>query len=143
MDFRAATDVILNRFKAQWGVLHASDCPSVWPNMEFTPATGFVPATHVGWVRATVLGGEAQQATLGDVGGRRFRVTGVVVVQVFAPTGRGPIAALDLADDVAAVFEGVTTGGVVLGASTISPAGRDGEFFQVNVRTPFYFDRTA
>ena len=143
-DFAGATDAILGRFKSQWAILHASDCPIAWPGMEFDPEGDF-GSGGVAWVRISVLGGEAQQASLQAAPYRRFRVTGVTIVQVFAPSGSGlgTAAALEVADDVAVALEGVTVGGVVLRAASINPVGRDGAWFQVNVQVPFQFDRTA
>jgi hypothetical protein len=43
------------------------------------------------WARCTIRHSTADQRTFGEVGGRRFRQFGIVMVQIFAPwrSGRG------------------------------------------------------
>ena len=141
-DFEAAVDVILTRFKAQMDSLRPT-LKIAWPNMSFNPASDYTPASHVGWARVAVLGGESRQASIGDSGRRRWRTPGVFAVQIFAPAERGGNTALAIADDVAGAMRGVTSSGVLLQAASIYPVGRDGAFWQVNVNVPFRFDVEA
>jgi|TARA_R110002167_G_scaffold92478_1_gene248331 hypothetical protein len=138
-DYAAAYNTILTRFKGQMD----SSRPNVkisWPNIDFDPEADFNTSTDEAWARVTVQGGEAFQASLGGTGYRRWRHLGLVTVQVFSPMGEGLQTSLDVADDVVAALEGVTTSSVEIHASSVNPIGRDGAFFQTNVRTPFRFD---
>ena len=137
--FAGAYDAILGRFKSQMDSSRPN-VPVNWPNMEFDPESDFDASSDDAWVRIVVEGNDAQQASLGGTGYRRFRQFGLVTTQVFCTSGKGLETALNVADDVVTALEGVTTSGVRLQASSVTPIGRDGAFYQVNVRTPFQFD---
>ncbi|MBM3280820.1 MAG: hypothetical protein FJY95_22490 [Candidatus Handelsmanbacteria bacterium] len=143
--FSDATDAILGEFRDAWAISHATDCPIAWPSVAFDPKTDFDPEDHVAWVRVSIQGGEAQQASLAAPPNRLFRVVGVILVQVFVPSGPGLglSTALGVADDVVSALEGKNAGGVAIRAGSINPVGRDGEWEQVNVSFAFRFDRDA
>lgn len=138
-DFAAAYNTILTRFKSQMDTLRP-DVKVSWPNIDFDPESDFDASTDDAWARITVQGGEAFQASLGGTGNRRWRQPGLVTVQIFSPMGEGLQTSLDVADDVVVALEGVSTSSVDLHAASVNPIGRDGAFFQTNVRTPFRFD---
>lgn len=134
---------ILDRFQSQWATRHPTDCPVDWPNKRFDPATGFTPATHTAWVRITIRTADARQASLGGTV-HRWRRSGVVLVQVFIPEGKGAQPALAVADDVVASLQGLTLNGMALRASRIDqPARTQDGWYQVNVTTPFIYDVRA
>jgi hypothetical protein len=143
MSFATTYTTILTRFKAQMDSLRPL-VPIAWPNMPFDPKDDFDDATHQGWARITIRGGEQQQASIGGTSNRRWRQVGVIQVQVFTPTEQGAATALGIADDVATALRGVTVSGVVLKAASVIPIGRDGvDFFQVNINVPFRYDLIA
>lgn len=139
--YKAARQTILDRFKAQWDILHASDVPVAWPNVPFDPAVDFDPASHVGWVAITVHPGETLQASISG-STRRWRTPGVATVQIYTPAGSDDEQALDIADDVATALRGVTTSGVVLKATSINVIGAEGDWYRVNAHTSFRYDTT-
>ena len=141
-DFAAAYNLILVQFKAQMDSSRPN-VPISWPNIDFDPEADFDASTDDAWARVTVQGGEKLQASLGGTGNRRWRQPGLITVQVFVTMSQGLQTALDVADDVVSALEGVTTSGVRIKAASINPIGRDGTFFQTNVRTPFDFDNLA
>jgi len=142
MSFATTYDTILTRFKAQMDSLRPL-VPIAWPNMPFDPKDDYDDATHQGWARIAIQGGEQQQASIG--GTPRWRQVGIVQVQVFTPTEQGANTALAIADDVATALRGITVSGVILRAASVSPVGRIGDsaWFQVNVNVPFRYDMTA
>ena len=96
------------------------------------------------WVRFSIRASNADIASMGGTGNRKFRQAGSVIVQIFIPTGSGDGKAYDIADDVAAALRGVTVSGVRLGATTPPRfVGPDGAWWQGNTSTPFEFDLIA
>ena len=143
MSFATTYATILTRFKGQMDTLRPL-VPIAWPNMPFDPQDDFDDATHQGWARITVQGGEQRQASIGGTSNRRWRQVGLIQVQVFTPTEQGATLALQIADDVATALRGVTVSGVVFRAASVIPVGRDAQqLFQVNVNVPYRYDLTA
>jgi len=140
-DLHAARQIIFDRFKAQWDILHAADVPVAWPNVPFDPqdSSDYDPASHIGWVAITVAPGESFQASISG-NTRRWRTPGVVSVQIYTPAGTDDEVGLGIADDVATALRGVTDSGVVLTATTVSVVGTEGDFYQINAHTRFRFD---
>jgi hypothetical protein len=112
----------------------------LWPNRDVPedshPREGTSP-----WTAFHINHNGGDQHTLGAAGARTFVRTGSVTLQVFVPAGqRGLEDATTLATAARNVFEGETIEGVRfyrVGARTV---GRDGAWFQVNVRADFEFD---
>ena len=99
---------------------------------------------NVSWVRLSIRSNDAEIATMGGVGNRRFRQSGAMLVQVFVPTGVGDGTVYEIADDVGNAVRGVTVSGVRLKATTPPRfVGPDGAWFQANLSTPFEFDLIA
>jgi len=144
MSFSTTYDTILTRFKGQMDTLRPL-VPIAWPNMLFDPLDDFDPATHQGWARIGVQGGEQLQASIGGTSNRRWRQVGNILVQVFTPTDEGANTALAIADDVGTALRGITISGVVFKASSVVPVGREGDdpYYQVNINTPFRYDLMA
>ena len=143
-DAESAYNTILGKLKTKMDAARPL-VPIAWPNIQFDPADDYTPGTHQGWARVALVGGDAEIASAGGTGSRRWRHYGVVVVQVFTPLGKGAAMALAIADDVATAFRGVTASGVVLRAPTVRPIGTDAEgaFWQCNIETPYRYDQTA
>lgn len=113
-----------------------------WPNRDFTPPQ------KASWISVTIQNGDAAQL---DLAGpySTHRHPGMVVVQVFVPANWGDKTALDLADEVAALFrrqqvslkvDEVEKGAMVFRSPSVRVIGVDGAFFQVNVNVPFVRD---
>jgi hypothetical protein len=144
MSFATAYDTILTRFKAQIDTSRPL-VPIAWPNMPFDPKDDFDDATHQGWARIIVQGGEQVQASINGSSNRLWRQVGLIQVQVFVPSNQGAVLVLGIADDVASALRGVTVSGVVFRAASVIPVGRGGDevWYQVNVNVPFRYDLTA
>lgn len=109
--------------------------PSVaWENVRYTPTEGTT------YLRPTNLPGAF--SSVGLASGDTERTEGFYQVDVFAPAGNGPGAALTVADNIAAHFskylqltDGDTT--VTLGVPAIDPAIPRGAWLQVAVLIPY------
>ena len=138
--FVQAYRIILDRFVAQWAILHPSDVPLALPNVAFDIDTDFDPDTHTGFVRANVLSSSTRQASI-SFQTKRWRSAGVFIAQIFVPQGSGIIPSVGLADDVKTAMQGITTNGLALRAT--SPpinVGRADGLYQQNTQTPFLYD---
>jgi len=134
MSFETAGNTIRSRFATQFALIQ----PTV--PIHYDNDAGDPPDSGP-WVRLTILDGDASQVSLGAT--RRWRNPGVVTIQVFVEVGIGDGLAREIADDVAAIFRGVTVSGVIFRAPSIRRVGPDGKWYQVNVSTPFQFDILA
>ena len=113
-----------------------------WPNRDFTPPQ------KASWINVTIQSGDAAQIELGEYATHRH--PGIVVVQVFVPANWGDKTALDLADQIAALFrrqrvsfddeQNQVWGTIVFRSPSVRTIGVDGAFFQVNVNIPFVRD---
>lgn len=132
--FEQARDDIFSAFKAAWGV---TTFPVVWPDKPAEKPSGRTP-----WARVTIRHAGGFQATLSNINGqRRWRRNGVVIVQVFTPSGEGLSRAYDLAKIACDAFEGVSTPrGVWFRNARINEVGPDGDWQQVNVLADFEYD---
>jgi len=134
-----ARDEMFAVFRTAWlGDPASASVPVMWPDVAAQK-----PPTSGAWARVTVQHNTGRQATLSNgVGQRRFRRTGVVTVQVFAPTGDGQEFSDQLATIAKNAFEGVTTspGRVMFRDVRLREVGQDGNFYQVNVLADFEYD---
>jgi hypothetical protein len=124
-------DTIRQRFDTEW--------PLAQPTVQHTFGdVDFTPPENAAWVRLYVLPGTPFQVSMGKY--RRFRRPGVVMVQIFVPAGRGDGLARELADSVAAIFQGRTVNGVIFRVTGLNRVGVDGAWVQWNAATPYQAD---
>jgi hypothetical protein len=142
MNFAQTANAIRAHFTVEWLQLRPT-VPIAYDNAAFDPALDALDpdGDPAPWVRFTVLPGDGFQASLGTP--KVWRSTGVAVIQIFAPLGEGDGLANELADDVTAVFRGISLGGVILRAPSLTRIGPDGAWYQVNVATPYQSDLAA
>lgn len=150
MSFRDAAKSVVNHFATQWTAVQASLAwdavlwgvkPSVvhvvYENESYAPAA-------VPYVRLETMEGDSFQAGLGQVGNRRFRNVGVVLVSILVPKGSGDDIPRQWADLVVGIWRGQKVGGLQFLAPSvdrIGPAG--GAWWQINVWAPYYWDENA
>lgn len=131
MSFATEANAIRSRFSTEWGATTSI----AWPNVAFTPTTG------TAWVRLSILPSGADQAEIGVAGSRTFRHDGTVLIEVFVPENSGDGQARTYAEQAAAIFRGVTAGGVRYGAPHTVTNGNDGAgWFVVSVWCPYMRD---
>lgn len=131
MSFESAANTIRSRFYDDFPT-YRPNVDIAWPNANYTPTSGEE------WVRLNILPASSRQvATVGD----KWRHPGVVSVQIFVPEGTGDGKAYAIADDVAAVFQGMTLSGVRFKATSANTVGPDADgWYQVQADTDFEYD---
>lgn len=100
------------------------------------------PNTRSPWARFTIRHADGFQATLANHGGvRRWRRTGTIFVQLFAPTNEGLSTLDEMAMVAMRAFEGQTTpGGAWFRNARLQEIGVDGKWQQFNVLVDFEYD---
>jgi hypothetical protein len=128
-----AREAVYDRFVVQWGVT----TPIVFENEQFA-----APAND-SWVRLSVRGNVVRaQETLGSVGNRKFRSTGMVFVQVYTRADVGLKQGDDLSKQARDVFDAVSFSGLDFLAGLVRETGVDGKWQQHLVEVNFDFDET-
>lgn len=138
------------RFYSEWG----SRTPIAWPNKTFDPTKeggnpqGAPIDPLVPWVRLTIKFADASQREMAPVGSRTYRQSGLLTIGVFVPDNDGDGAALTLATAAAAIFRGISTGGVRYSgergeAPRLQTVGSENGWFLVNCHVEFSADLTA
>ena len=103
-----------------------------------------VTPNKIPWVRFMVKLATANQKSIGSVASRRFRKTGICMIQIFVPLGEGSGLADYIAGKIENAYTGVTkSGGIVFQTPLIYEGKRSDGWWQVNVNLPFYSDRLA
>lgn len=85
------------------------------------------------------------QKSLGEVGNRRFRVYGMVMVQIFTKYGSGQVNADLISGVVKGAFRGVNTGAdaITFRNARVVDVGHSGPYLQTNVFAEFDYDEIA
>lgn len=131
MGHSADAATIRQRFNAEWPIAQPS-VPFSFGDVEYNPPD------DESWVRVSTLSGAQTQVSMGKL--RRFRRVGLVVVQIFVPAGSGDGTARELADSVAAIYQGRTVNGVIFRGTGLTRVGIDGAWVQYNASTPYQAD---
>lgn len=142
-----ARDEITALFKAAWDAAPPSQGLTVlYDDVESDPPTSVAAA----WARHSVRHNPVQpgQVTLGrgPDGRRRYRRSGLVLIQLFTPPGDGLSLSDQLATIARSAYQGVATtpGNVIFRAVSVSEVGKDvGGWFQTNVTAEFEYDEIA
>lgn len=92
------------------------------------------------WCRLSIIESITTQQDICDK--PIVRTIGNIIFNVFSPLGKGDKEAREFCDLIASKFRIVTSDGVVYRSPTISPSGRDGQWWQINVTVPFQYDFT-
>lgn len=90
------------------------------------------------WIRLQILEGEASRIELGPNGTER--IPGIMVASIFVELNTGTAEGLALADKVRTAFRGSSAGVVEFDTPSIDRVGPVGQFYQINVVCPFWFD---
>lgn len=128
-----AKDTILTVFKAVWDAYPGTPA-ALYPDVPGRP-----PPVDKLWARATVQHHAASQTSLGGVGTRRFTATGLVWVQVFAPSGDGSTGATTAAQAIVNAYRDARLA-VWFRNVMLVDMGGDGAFSRVDVKADFLYD---
>lgn len=98
--------------------------------------------TEVEWASTYIRHGPSRQVTLGPVGARLFERRGTIIMNCFAPIGKGLSESYASATILADAFEGKSSpGGVWFTDVKIKEIGREGQFYQVNALADFTYNQ--
>ena len=109
-------------------------------HVQYDDQEGFNKPDFAKWMRVSIRPSETNQATLGEQ--KKFRRRGVMIIQIFTPSGEGDESALEVADVIDTAFKSVTADGVTYQTPYIEVVGRNDNYWQINVTCPFYSDDT-
>lgn len=132
MSYASERAAIEGRWDTQW-----TSTDTAYEGVKFTVPS---PTTSSGWARLTIRSGEALQRTLGAPNANVHRHPGVIIVNLFTPSGSGTNAARALGDTAAAIFRNAVFDGVHCLAASVSVIGVDGPWLQTNITVPFFRD---
>lgn len=131
--FEEERQAIEGRFATAWG----ATTPVKYENAPFKD-------TKAAHVALFIRRGEGLQASLGEVPLRRW--PGVILVQVFIPSGSGTQQALEYASSIGAIFDRAefssgTSGRIRCRIPSVETVGERAGWFQVNVTVPYLRDK--
>ena len=99
-----------------------------------------VPEGEV-WATVTVLPGAPRLIGIGgDPSSRKWRVVGVLTVQVFTPLKQGVSFAEELVSEFSAEFQGRTIENIIFREVALLRLGQQGAWHQHNINTGYQFD---
>lgn len=103
--------------------------------------------TGSAYVALTILMGDGQRIALGDEN-PETRFPGVIMIQCFVPEGTSTLPALELADEIAAIFHESrfslgNSGTIRCRTSSVEKQPTRDGWTQANVTTPFVRDRQS
>ncbi len=85
----------------------------------------------------------ANQVSMGDPGNNFYRHNGILTLMIFTPLNQGDAEALQIADEVAAIFRGwqdLTSKVFFRTPPFVRRIGSEGKWYQANVLCPFERD---
>jgi len=130
-NYKALYVAVSTRFKEQ--LVDTGDIAA--SNVSYDNDAMIEPAMSGVWCRVSVRTNNSDQTEYGTQ--KRFRITGVLFVQVFSPINQGDAEALALADKIDVAFKSLNAGGVRYFTPSITPIGRDLSWWQINITCPF------
>jgi len=135
LTYAEARDEMLKQLTDAW-VAHDSTLPMLYDDRPED-----IPGDGTAWARCHIQHNAGDQDTLaGPIGNRLFGRDGLIMVQIFAPIGKGLSKADELAKVVADAFEGQSTpGGVWFRKVRLREVGPDKAWYQVNVVAEFNY----
>lgn len=93
------------------------------------------------WASTFIRHGPSRQVTFGPVGSRIFEREGTVMMNTFAPIGKGLSESYAMAKILADAFEGKSSpGGVWFKNVRINEIGREGQFMQFSALADFTYN---
>ena len=136
----AARDAIYGTLKDAMAASAYSTIPIYYPDVVKDSPDG-----DDEFLRAFVDLTNEVQKSLGETGNRRFRVYGMVMVQIFTKYGRGQVNADLISGVVKGAFRGVNTGAdaITFRNARVVDVGHSGPYLQTNVFAEFDYDEIA
>lgn len=138
MSYATLRTAVEGRFSSNWTYTAIA-----WQNKTFDPSNKDDLGAfdiNLPWVRITINNGDSDQASIEN--NPLKRATGIISVQVFTNPNTGGGLSDTYVDNVAAIFEDQSFGGVICQATSKRFVGQSGDWYQVNANTTFSFDYT-
>lgn len=130
MDIEAARKEIGSRFKTL--IADALSLPTMYDNQDTQePESG-------DWCRLSILFGRGFLGEIGHV--KRHRNVGVMVAQLFTPTGKGTASLMTNAKAIVDAFRDQSINGITYLEPAFIELGSEGKWYQGNVRVPWHTD---
>lgn len=124
-----------------YSVLNAQSVLVVFEDVPLTPTQQAIiegTSTPVKpWARLNVKDNLRSQETLGGVGQRRFDNAGIVIVELYTPSGDGKKLADSLGTLVRNAYENINIGSLWFRNARTVPVGPDGAWYHSNVIAEF------
>lgn len=135
-----AYDDIMGRIKAK---LDTVSLPVAYPDVPLDVATqAAIDSGSTAWARVTFLPNLRDQTSLAGVGNAKYTAQGVVIVEIYAPTGDGGVLQRSLTDLAETAYEGVSTPNGVWYTKVRTEAARpDGHWTHANVIANWSYDQ--
>ena len=92
------------------------------------------------WIRLVVQHHPREQVTMGQVGNRKFRSSGIAVAQIFDDIDTGTQQSDILAKELADLFEAVKFNGMSFEAADVREGGPEGQWYMTLVEVPFTYE---
>ena len=92
------------------------------------------------WIRLTVLTGGSFQNGFHGGGVNQYRTVGEIVLSIFIPVGGGTSEGDKLADKAVSILRGAHFDNIVCKTPSLNNIGITGEWYQINLNTPFTID---
>jgi hypothetical protein len=138
--YQEAIDAMIGAFYAVWSP-RAAIYQDVPPDAAAIAASDDTNAAPVPWARVSTAITAGWQATMGDVGNRRFDTEGILTIEIYTPRGDGLTSARILHRLVEQAFQGVSTlNGVWFRNVRTVPAQPSGPWSHANVIIEFLYD---
>jgi len=100
---------IETRFNDLW--LNEDSPPTALTRVGFS-SHGFKPTEDGDSVRLTIMNGRAETVSAGSPGANLVRNSGIIVIEIFSPGGKGEETIRPLAETVIGIFRNVDFGGI-------------------------------
>lgn len=92
------------------------------------------------WVRLTILNGESFMNGFTGGGVNQYRTPGLIVLNIFIPVGGGTSEGDKIADKAKDILRGAHFDGITCFVPSLTEIGIDGDWYQLNLTTPFNID---
>jgi hypothetical protein len=130
MSFATARRDIENRMNDNWATT-----PIAWDNVHFNPPENGDP-----WVAFHIYEDATNRITIGNPG--VHRISGTIVINIMVKENSGTAEARGYADTIGAIFRDAVFSGITCREVTLTPAGVNNGWYQLNLTIPFQWDGT-
>lgn len=126
------------RSRVSTSVVSPLNLSLAWPNTLHTPPDPDPASDAVIWAGLTIEHDDTEIICIGTA--PIYRKRGSLVLRVRASFGRLEGSVMEVGDDIARRLQSTEVGGITYEEPQISPAGRDGPWWLVDVTVPFFSD---